>query len=263
MTRHSNPQREREAWERYTSEEVHLAELQALVDEALARDPDRVVLEAGCGSSSWFRFPEACTIVGVDISQEQLERNPRLSRRILADIETCDLSAVQASAVICSFVLEHLNHPERAIANLARAVKPGGLVLLIAPNPFSLAGWITKLSPHGFHVWFYRRVLKDPRAGAPGRPPFPAPMRWAMSEGAVRSGATALGLEVAYARAWQDPLSWRASQGARPVRVTCRALSVMSRIVSGGSWDLMKGTYALALGRPQGIHASAVAPRPP
>ena len=47
------------------------------------------------------------------------------------------------------------------------------MILIGAPNPRSLSGVVTKYSPHWFHVWFYRHIRGDAKAGLAGCAPFP------------------------------------------------------------------------------------------
>lgn len=242
--------RSEDAWARYCREQVRLEQLQALVDEALQRAPRPVVLEAGCGSASWFRFPDRCTIVGVDISQEQLDRNAKLSRKVLGDIQSIDLSAIEADVVISTFVLEHLDEPRRAIGNLAGALRPGGVMVLIAPDPLSLPGLVTKLTPHAFHVWFYRKVLGNPDAGKPGNAPFRAPMRAEIRPAAVARCGAAHGLETVHTRSWQDYFSWRTGTRSALARALVGSARVLSRALSLGKRDLFQATYAVVLRRP-------------
>ena len=239
------------AWARYCAEQVRLEELQALVDQALQRAAQPVVLEAGCGSATWFRFPSGCTIVGVDISQEQLDRNEKLSRKVLGDIQTIDLSDVQADVVLSTFVLEHLDEPLRALENMARALRPGGIMLLVAPDPFSLPGLVTKLSPHAFHVWFYRTVLGNPDAGKAGYAPFRAPMRAAIRPAAVSKWGAAHGLETVLARSWQDYFSWKVGARSRVARALIGAARAVSRAASLGKRDPFEATCVVVLHRSQ------------
>ena len=62
---------------------------------------------------------------------------------------------------------------EAALLGFCESLKQGGLILIGAPNPKSLSGVVTKYSPHWFHVWFYRHVRGDKKAGLPGQAPFP------------------------------------------------------------------------------------------
>ncbi len=78
------------------------------------------VLEAGCGSLSHFDFSDQTYVVGIDISAEQLEKNPMLHERILGDIETYEFSPNEFDIIVCWYVFEHLPHPEQALRRLLR-----------------------------------------------------------------------------------------------------------------------------------------------
>jgi len=101
------------------------------------------ILEAGCGVGAQTvilarRFPEA-EIVSVDISEDYLEQaEERVQssgctnvtfRRV--NLVTCDLPPGSADHIYVSFVLEHLPQPEAALANLYRALRPGGSITVI------------------------------------------------------------------------------------------------------------------------------------
>ena len=58
-------------------------------------------------------------------------------------------------------------------SGFCESLKQDGLILIGAPNPRSLSGVVTKYSPHWFHVWFYRYVRGEKKAGQPGEAPFP------------------------------------------------------------------------------------------
>ena len=70
-------------------------------------------------------------------------------------------------------MIEHLPDVEAALLGFCAALKRNGLILIGAPNPNSLSGVVTKYSPHSFHIWFYRNVRGDQKAGLPGGAPAP------------------------------------------------------------------------------------------
>lgn len=51
------------------------------------------------------------------------------------DVEALDFDADSFDLVLCNHVLEHVNHPERALAEFCRCLRPGGL--LIAQTPYT------------------------------------------------------------------------------------------------------------------------------
>ena len=172
--------------------------LEPIVRHLLGGRTKITVLDAGCGARSLFRYARGARRVGIDISPEQLARNDALAEKIVGDIQTHRFDAERFDLIVCWDVLEHLPRPQEAVRNLVMALKPGGLMLLVSPNVLSLRGLVTKLTPRWAHVWYYRHVIGNPRAGTPGSPPFDSFHRLAMSLPALESLAKALGLDLVY-----------------------------------------------------------------
>jgi 2-polyprenyl-3-methyl-5-hydroxy-6-metoxy-1,4-benzoquinol methylase len=103
--------------------------LQSLLDGFLARSGPIRVLEAGCGSLSHVKLGEESRIVGIDISQQQLERNAVLDERILGDIQTYPLRENDFDVVICWEVLEHVQHPLGCLVQSDPQPKPQGILI--------------------------------------------------------------------------------------------------------------------------------------
>jgi SAM-dependent methyltransferase len=95
----------------------------------------------------------------VDISADAVMSHPNLDERIVGDLETVDLGSDRFDVAVCWDVLEHLRRPERAVANIRAALKPGGYLILGLPNTRSAKALVARVTPHRFHVWFYRRVM--------------------------------------------------------------------------------------------------------
>lgn len=114
------------------------------------------VLEAGCGAASHFRFTGSLDLHGIDISQEELEKNRDVQHKMLGDIQTYPLPPSHYDVVVCWDVIEHLSRPQDALSNMFRSVKPGGLILLGFPNLMSFKGLVTKATPWWFHQLVYR-----------------------------------------------------------------------------------------------------------
>jgi 2-polyprenyl-3-methyl-5-hydroxy-6-metoxy-1,4-benzoquinol methylase len=156
------------------------------------------VLDAGCGRGGQSRrnIPEGAYVVGLDISADALALNTELDEAICADLQAARLQPNSFDIVICHDVLEHLDRPRDALENLAQTVSPGGELRIACPNVLSGKGLITKLTPHSFHVWVYRRLLGATHAGTAGHGPFPTPMRLAMAPHAIRRFARDRGFHV-------------------------------------------------------------------
>ena len=167
-----------------------------LLEANLPRGRRLQVLEAGGGSFTHIRLPRERRVAVLDISAEQLARNEYADDKILGDLEEFDGEAGRFDLVVCYDVLEHLGRPERALANMARTLSPGGLMVIGCPNRDSFKGLVTRFTPHFFHVWYYRQVRGDTKAGLPGHAPFPAPMKSTMGLSGILGAAQKLDLEV-------------------------------------------------------------------
>jgi len=166
------------------------------VDEVRAANGEYRVLGAGCGSLSHLDMGSGAVVTGIDILQEQLDRNEVLHEKILGDLETYPLNPGAYDVIISWDVLEHLANPRLAIDNLVGAMAPGGLLVLKLPNLLSFKGLVTRFTPIGFHVWFYRTFYKQPHAGKGSSGPFKTYLRNAVGPGALRTYLSEQGLEV-------------------------------------------------------------------
>jgi SAM-dependent methyltransferase len=182
-------------------------DVQEVVTRLLNGRTTVTALEAGCGSASYVDLGGAVHLVGIDISERQLERNDLLKQRIRGDIQTYPLEPSSFDAVICWEVLEHVASPARALANFFQATKPDGIVVIAVPNVLSIKGLITKLSPHWFHVWFYRHVFGIKDAGRDDRAPFRTVLSLQIAPQALRRFAETHGFAVEYLylyESWQQ-----------------------------------------------------------
>ncbi len=193
------------------------------------------VLEAGGGSQTNVAFLPSPEFTAVDISAEQLERNPWAHHRVLADIETFDDYPDRYDVVVCSDVLEHLRRPEAALQRLIQALAPGGLLIVGGPVPTSAKGLFTKATPHAVHVAAYRHLLGYKQAGQPGHPPFPTHLRLSMGPRPLVAWARANGLNPVHV-GLSHP-SWVVGQ-----------LRKLSPALSGAYLGLMAVLRALSFG---------------
>lgn len=174
--------------------------LQRTIDDFVANRGDLKVLEAGCGSCTNVRLPPGAHLAGIDISEKQLDRNESLDEKILGDLQTHDLPSEEFDLIVCWYVLEHLDRPERALDNMVRSLKRGGLLVLVVPNVFSVKGLVTKFTPHAFHVWFYRHILGRKDAGTDERGPFKTYLRTSTSERGIKNFASRNGMAIVLCR---------------------------------------------------------------
>jgi len=107
----------------------------------LAADKNARILELGCGNGATgalaLQDGKCGTYVGIEMFEPMArEAEKVLSAVHIGDVQSMKLPYEPASfdVLICSEVLEHLMDPDAVLADLAKLVKPGGMVLASSPN---------------------------------------------------------------------------------------------------------------------------------
>jgi SAM-dependent methyltransferase len=132
-----------------------------VVDRAFRpQGPSPRVLDLGCGPGNLLDVLPACTgsgaggargaVFGSDYSEEALRFTagrgyPRLFR---ADFQRLPVASASFDLVTCIDVLEHLEDDRRAIAEVARILRPSGLLVASVPAFMSLWGDHDRLYGH-------------------------------------------------------------------------------------------------------------------
>ena len=101
----------------------------------------RRVLDAGCGTaygSELLATEGAAEVVGIDVARDVLDSaRPTVAEAVRLDVaDVCQLPYDDGAfdLVVCFNVLEHLDHPGRALDELARVLAADGLLLVSTPN---------------------------------------------------------------------------------------------------------------------------------
>ena len=175
--------------------------------EARLPATDLAIYEAGGGSTSFLPLGvlRRADVTVVDIDEDQIRNNDYAQKTILGDIQTYRFPPNSFDLVICYNVIEHVPDVEAALLSFCESLKPNGLILIGAPNPRSLSGVVTKYSPHWFHVWFYRRIRGDQKAGQPGCAPFPTHFHPLVSLPNLEAFAQKHGLQTIYHKQYESP----------------------------------------------------------
>jgi ubiquinone/menaquinone biosynthesis C-methylase UbiE len=112
------------------------------VAELGLREGDRV-LDAGCGTGRALTPLRAAVgasgvVVGADLTSAMLQAAVRAGRDhdgrlVLADVAALPLRSASLDAVFGAGLISHLAHPAENVRELARVVRPGGVLALFHP----------------------------------------------------------------------------------------------------------------------------------
>jgi len=134
---------------------------------------DQVIIDLGCGEGISLEklsrlYPDRL-VLGLDL----LDENARIAhsyklRVACSDIYEIPIADNRVDFVLLSEVIEHLNKPERAIAEIHRILKKNGTLLIIFPNDrnFFLARFLTFrfkaafFDPGHLRQWTHRHCTK-------------------------------------------------------------------------------------------------------
>ncbi|MEM6850099.1 MAG: class I SAM-dependent methyltransferase [Pseudomonadota bacterium] len=194
------------------------------------------VLEAGGGAVTRFRLPGEPHITTLDISERQLAKNQYAHEKVRADLESHEFPASSFDLIICNNVLEHLRRPDKALASLCRWTRPEGRLLIGAPNRRSMAGLVTRLTPHRFHVFALRHILRDRNVSELGGYPFRTFLKPDMDFDRVRARLAAADFEVLHSARYESDRRERLAHRNPAAGAAYDACMTMGRAVSLGRW---------------------------
>lgn len=151
--------------------------------EAAALQPSERVLDVGCGNGATTieaakRVRPGGAAVGMDVSAPMLD----LARRRATSAEVSEAEFLHADAQVHDFVegdfdvvvsrhgLMFFDDPDLAFANLARALRPDGRMVFVAPQGLERAEWIMAAgsaggSPHRHAAGGQPRPARPARVG--------------------------------------------------------------------------------------------------
>jgi SAM-dependent methyltransferase len=124
---------------------------------------DKIILEIGCGRGGFSRhliqkYPGLSKLFACDYSETalQIARQAQAPGKQLCwqkeDIQALSFSAAYFDLVISCETIEHIPDPHRALEEIFRVLKPGGVFILTCPSYFNLFG-----------LWcLYRKVIGKP-----------------------------------------------------------------------------------------------------
>jgi SAM-dependent methyltransferase len=119
-----------------------------------------VMLDAGCGSGRVFQYQfdsagRPRLIAGIDVTTEP-RGNRNIDAAARADLARIPFRDATFDIVISSHVAEHLTQPAAVFRELARVLRPGGVLLLLTPNRWHYVTMGSAILPHAMHLRFNR-----------------------------------------------------------------------------------------------------------
>jgi SAM-dependent methyltransferase len=136
------------------------------------------ILEAGCGQKWDLNLTGTqYVLTGVDVDEAALKMRMNVAKDldeiIVGDLRSVRLPDSTYDVIYCSYVLEHITGAEGVLRNFVQWLKPHGIIVIQIPDPYSVKGFVTRVTPHWFHIFFYRYVTGLKNAGKPGYAPYP------------------------------------------------------------------------------------------
>jgi SAM-dependent methyltransferase len=159
------------------------------------------ILEAGCGRQWKLKLDGLpFHLTGVDINEgsikARIERHRDLDDAVVGDLRDVDLGDRRFDVIYSSFVLEHVPGAEKALRNVLRFLKPDGILILRIPDRDTAHGFVTRVTPHWFHVLYARYAAGYRNAGKPGFYPYPTHYDPIVGRTGIHAFCVAEGLEV-------------------------------------------------------------------
>jgi len=172
-----------------------------IMQKALSSNSTLNILEAGCGNMTGLTLDGIqYTLTGVDIDKDALDiRNKQersLDISIIGDLRDVKIEENRFDVIYNSYVLEHIDGAEGVLSNFVRWLKPGGILILRIPNRDSVRGFLTRITPFWFHVFYAKHMQGYKDAGKPGFAPYPTYYDKVVSRRGIYEFCNSYGLHV-------------------------------------------------------------------
>jgi SAM-dependent methyltransferase len=92
--------------------------------------------------------------IGIDLDQAALRTNPNVAHRICASCYDLPLESNSVDLIVCRWVFEHLEHPDRALSEFSRVLRKGGIAYIKTPNLWNYGMLISWATPTVLHNAF-------------------------------------------------------------------------------------------------------------
>jgi SAM-dependent methyltransferase len=178
---------------------------------------------------------------------------------VVGDLESWT-SPDRYDLVVCWNVLEHLDRPARAMKNIMEALDEGGVLVVGCPNLYSVKGAVTKLSPHWFHVWYYRRIKGGARAGEPGYAPFRTFLKPESSFRSIVRMAETSGFDLLIAQCYEGPEKEDLKRRSPLLYGIYEAVGTLAGALTWGRFQAKASDWAVIMRKPPAPQSTAGEP---
>jgi SAM-dependent methyltransferase len=205
--------------------------IERYIKDNAAKNGSLKILEAGCGQT-WGLDLNGIKyhLTGVDMDRAALEirkhQTKDLDEIIEGDLGTVNLPENHFDVIYNSYVLEHIDGAETVMKNFHRWLKPGGIMILRFPDRQSSYGFMTRFTPHWFHVFFKKVMMGDPNAGKPGFAPYRVFYDRLVSRKGMNDFCGKHKLKVREEWGHPYPMHWDSHPAL--LRFACRTMSLLS-----------------------------------
>ena len=234
--------------------------LERIVQRQGAADSRIEILEAGCGQRWLLKLEgKKFFLTGVDLDADALEIRTKVKRdldnAVHADLREIEFDASRFDVIYSAFVLEHIRGADEVLSKMVKWLKPDGILVLEIPDPGSVKGFVTRMTPHWFHVFYYRRILGIETAGRPGHGPYRTYFDPVVSRSGIRRFCTEHGMRVEseYGFATDGPRD-------RSKRALIGLASKAVAFLSFGKFSARHADLLYVLRQERGVAKSATAP---
>ena len=117
------------------------------------------ILDVGCGTGIIHDLYPDMDIWGIDVSPGMLRHHK--GKHFKCPAEDIMFGDNVFDAVVCRSLLHHLPHPELALDEILRVLKPGGKFVCWETNKSWLATIIRRFTQHGDHFSEYHTAFSD------------------------------------------------------------------------------------------------------
>lgn len=120
--------------------------------------PNVVWLDVGCGNNALVRLFHARAGVAAGVDRITIA-NAEGARFVQADLRRLPFRSQCADLVTLRMVVEHLQNPQRDLAEIARILKPGCRLMVLTTNAWSPVVFVPRLLPFRVKRWLLARLF--------------------------------------------------------------------------------------------------------